>query len=186
VVRAGGRWRDLGVAPDVRRHADDVRQAGERARVVERQRPCELLGRPGEGAPPVLVLPGVDADDVGAELAELAEHEAVHAFADRGEQDHRRDADGDAEQGQEAAQAVGGDGAQWRAGGSRQIGSMSALHQGLHRVEPGGAAGRHDAEQQAGDQRGAQSGDHRPVGRVGREDRERTGASAKAPSWPSR
>jgi hypothetical protein len=51
-----------------------------------------------------------DADDIGAELAELAEHEAMDALADRGEQDHRRDADGDAEQGQEAAQALGGDG----------------------------------------------------------------------------
>jgi len=44
-----------------------------------------------------------DLDDIGAELRELGQHEAMHALADAGEQDHRGDADGDAEQGQEAA-----------------------------------------------------------------------------------
>ncbi|EXI78933.1 MAG: hypothetical protein AW10_02574 [Candidatus Accumulibacter appositus] len=36
----------------------------------------------------------------------------MDALADRRQQDHRRDADGNAEQGQEAAQAVRGDRAQ--------------------------------------------------------------------------
>src|SRR5574343_1652886 len=101
---------DFGVAPDAGRHADDVRQAGQRPGVVERQRPGAAR-QAGRRRAAGLGLAGVDADDVGAELAELAEHKAVDALADRGEQDYRRDADGDAEQGQEAAQALGGDGA---------------------------------------------------------------------------
>jgi hypothetical protein len=69
----------------------------QRARVVERQRAHRgrNAGRRGPGG---LGLARRDADDVGAELGELGEHEAVDALADRGQQDHRGDADGDAEQ----------------------------------------------------------------------------------------
>ena len=42
-----------------------------------------------------------DADEVGAELRELGDHELPHALADRGEQHHGRDADGDAERGEQ-------------------------------------------------------------------------------------
>ena len=54
-----------------------------------------------------LFLPRLDADQVGAELAELGQHELVQAFADGGQQDHRRNTDGDAQAGEEAAQPVG-------------------------------------------------------------------------------
>ena len=53
----------------------------------------------------------MDADDIGAELGELGQHITVDALADRGQQDHRGDADGNPEQGQEAAQALRSDGA---------------------------------------------------------------------------
>ena len=53
----------------------------------------------------------MDADDVSAEWGELGQHVAVDALTDRGQQDHRGDAHRDAEQGQEAAQALRADGA---------------------------------------------------------------------------
>jgi hypothetical protein len=43
-------------------------------------------------------------------LAELLEHESVHAFADGCKKHHRCDANGDAQRGQQRAAAVGGDG----------------------------------------------------------------------------
>ncbi len=101
---------DLGVAPDAGRHGDDVRQVGERPRVVERQRP--RAARKARRMAAGLGLALMHADDVGAELAELGQHEAVDALADRGQQDHRGDTDGDAEERQEAAQPLRGDGAQ--------------------------------------------------------------------------
>ena len=54
-----------------------------------------------------LFLPRLDADQVSAELAELGQHELVQAFADGGQQDHRRNTDGDAQAGEETAQPVG-------------------------------------------------------------------------------
>ena len=54
----------------------------------------------------------MDADHVGAELGELRQHIAMDALADRGQQDHRGNADGNPEQGQETAQALGSDRAQ--------------------------------------------------------------------------
>ena len=63
------------------------------------------VGMPVGAGPEVLTLPGEIADQIGAELGELGEHETVDALADRREQDHRGDADGDAEQRQKAAQA---------------------------------------------------------------------------------
>ena len=68
-------------------------------------------------APRALVLPGRDGDDVGAELGEFGQHKTVDAVADRGEQDHRGDADADAERGQKGAQAVGGERVQGEAEG---------------------------------------------------------------------
>ena len=77
----------------------------------------------------------------------------MNAFANRGEQDDGGNADGDAEQRQETAQALGGDA---HDGEVRSRRAAPVLHQGLHRIEAGGAAGRHDAEQQAGGERRAQ------------------------------
>jgi len=87
-----------------------MRQAFERARVFQRQRPHR--GRdPGRRRARSLDLAGRDAGDVGAELREFRQHEAVDAFADRGQQNHGGDADRDPQQRQEAAQPMGGDGA---------------------------------------------------------------------------
>ena len=69
----------------------------------------------------MLVLPGRDADDVGAELGEFGQHKTVDAFADRGQQDHRRNADRDAERGQEGAQAVRGERVQGEAQGVGEV-----------------------------------------------------------------
>ena len=66
--------------------------------------------------PMVLVLPGATADQVGAELGELREDEAMDPLADGGEQDHGRDPDGDAEHRQQAAGAIGTHGGQAEAG----------------------------------------------------------------------
>ena len=80
---------------------------GQCLRVLEGQRARRRRQprRPSLG----LYAPRRDADDVGAELRELGEHETVHARTDRGEQDHGRDADRDAEQREKAAQPVRGD-----------------------------------------------------------------------------
>ena len=67
------------------------------------------VGSPRRRAAARRRAPGRDADDVGAELRELAEHEAVDALADGGQQDHRGDAHRDAEQREKAAQALRGD-----------------------------------------------------------------------------
>jgi hypothetical protein len=56
----------------------------------------------------------------------------VDAFADRGEQDDCRDADGDAEQRQETAQALGGDGTD---GELRE--SASSMASASSRLAPG-------------------------------------------------
>ena len=53
---------------------------------------------------------GRDDGEVGAERADLPVDEIARAGADRHHGDHRRDADDDAEHGQEAAQGVAGDG----------------------------------------------------------------------------
>jgi hypothetical protein len=47
-----------------------------------------------------------DADDIGAELGEFRDHEAVQALADGGEQDDGGDANGDAERGKRRAQPL--------------------------------------------------------------------------------
>jgi len=54
---------------------------------------------------------GVDSDNIGAELGELRQHEAVNTFADGRKQHNRSNANGNAEQGEEAAHAVGNQGA---------------------------------------------------------------------------
>jgi hypothetical protein len=101
---------DLGVAPDAGGHGDHVGQALQGLGVVQRQRP-RAARQARQRATAGFRLARMDADDVGAELGELGQHVAVDALADRGQQDHRGDADGDAEQGQEAAQALCADGA---------------------------------------------------------------------------
>jgi hypothetical protein len=95
---------DLGIAPDAGRHGNHVGQALQRLGIVQRQRPraARQAGQRAAG----LCLARMHADDVGAELGEFGQHVAMDALADRGQQDHRGDADGDAEQGQEAAQAL--------------------------------------------------------------------------------
>ena len=100
----------FGVAVDVGGDMGDVGQAGERGGVIKGQLTCSRR-QAGRAAARTLA-PGVDLDDVGAELAELLQHEAVQTFANRGQQDDCGNADGDATQGQRAAQAVGGDRAQ--------------------------------------------------------------------------
>ena len=52
-----------------------------------------------------------DADQIGAELGEFGQHEAVQPFADGGQQNHGGDAHGDAQGGEKAAHPVGDDGA---------------------------------------------------------------------------
>ena len=101
---------DLGIAPHHGGHAGDVGQAGQGTRIVECQRAhgAGNAGRAGAGS---LDLAGRDVDQVGAELREFGQHEAMDAFPDRGQQNDRRDPDGDPEQRQEAAQPVCGDGA---------------------------------------------------------------------------
>jgi hypothetical protein len=107
----------------------------------------------------------------------------MDAFADRGQQDHRGDADGDAEQGQEAAQAVRGDRAQARLQGVGGGSSANAQRQGLHRIEPRRAPRRQHAEQDAGAQRRAKSASTaQSGGKAGN-----TGKSWRmdaAPNWP--
>src|SRR5574343_571949 len=49
---------------------------------------------------------------------------------------------------------------------------ISMPHQGVDRVEPGGPPGRLDTEEEAGAERRAEGRDNRPVGRIGRKDRE--------------
>ena len=91
-------------------HARHQRQARDGGRIVE----GELAGgarQPGRTAARA-GAPRADLDDVGAELGEFLQHELVQAFADRGEQDHRGDAHGDAQQGEEAAQPMRDEGAQ--------------------------------------------------------------------------
>jgi hypothetical protein len=100
---------DLGVAEGAGRHGHHVGQARQRLGVVQRQRP-RAAGQADRGAAG-LGASRMDTDDIGAELGELGQHVAMDALADRGQQDHRGDADRDAEQGQEAAQALGDDGA---------------------------------------------------------------------------
>ncbi len=58
--------------------------------------------------PKVLGFARGDGYDVGAELAEFRQHEAVHPLTDGGEKHHRGNAHGDAERGQQRAAAVGG------------------------------------------------------------------------------
>jgi hypothetical protein len=70
-----------------------------------------LLGKPDMRAAAGLGLARMHANHIGAELGEFAQHIAMDALANRGQQDHRCDADGDAEQRQEAPQALGDDGA---------------------------------------------------------------------------
>jgi len=53
----------------------------------------------------------MDADHIGAELGELGQHVAMDALADRRQQDHRGNADRNAEQREETAQALRTDGA---------------------------------------------------------------------------
>ena len=80
-------------------------EARERGGVIKGQFAC---GRRQAGRAATRALaPGVDLDDVGAELAELLQHEAVQTFADRGQQDDRGNTDRDAAQGQRTAQFQG-------------------------------------------------------------------------------
>src|SRR3990172_9625207 len=53
-----------------------------------------------------LGAPRGDGDDVGSELGEFSDHEAVQTLADGGEQDHRSDAHRDTERGESRAQAM--------------------------------------------------------------------------------
>ena len=96
---------DVGVALHHRRHFEHARQVGERLGILERQRAGGVHhgGRHAEGAG----APRRHAEQIGAELGELAEHETADPLADRGQQHHRGDADADAEHGQQAARRVG-------------------------------------------------------------------------------
>ncbi|OQA30218.1 MAG: hypothetical protein BWY57_02966 [Betaproteobacteria bacterium ADurb.Bin341] len=52
----------------------------------------------------------MNANDIGAELAEFSQDKTVNSFANGSQQDHRRNPDGNAEQGEKTAQALRGDG----------------------------------------------------------------------------
>ena len=54
-----------------------------------------------------LRLTRLNADDVGAKLVEFRQYKAMQPFADGGEQNHRRNTDGDAQASQKTAYAVG-------------------------------------------------------------------------------
>jgi hypothetical protein len=99
---------DLGVAEHARGHGHHIGQALHRLGVVQRQRP--RAARQADGGAAGLGAARMDADDIGAELGEFRQHITMDALADRCQQDHRGDADGDAEQGQETAQALRTDG----------------------------------------------------------------------------
>jgi hypothetical protein len=97
---------DVGVALDQRVDEAHVGRMLEREGVVDRQR-----ARGVDGAERTAVRhhsARCDADEVGAELRELVDDELMEALADAGEQDHRGDADGDAERGEGRAHAVRG------------------------------------------------------------------------------
>ena len=100
----------FGVSPYHRGDRGHPRQAEQRGGVLEGELSAGVR-QPRRTAASALATRG-DADHVGAELAEFGQHEAVDALADRRQQDDRGDADGDAEQRQEAAHPVGGDRAQ--------------------------------------------------------------------------
>lgn len=92
---------DFGVAPHRGRDCRYVRQAGNGARVVQRDR-VHRTGNAGRRRSRGLDFSHRDADDVGAELSEFGQHETVDALVGRRQQDHR----GDAEHGQQAAHAL--------------------------------------------------------------------------------
>ena len=102
---------DLGIAPHHGRHAGDVRQPAQRLGVLEGKRANR--GRDsGRRRARGLDLARHDADQVGAELREFGQYKTMNALADRRQQYHGGDADGDAQQRQKTAQPVRGDGAQ--------------------------------------------------------------------------
>ena len=95
---------DFGVALHHRIGQLHIGRAAQGQRIVDGERPHRI--HRAERGPVSLDAPRADADDVGAELGELGDDEAVQAFADGGEQDHRGDADGDAERGEHRAQPL--------------------------------------------------------------------------------
>ena len=124
-----------------RHHRRDARDAGERLRVVDR----ELARGAAEDAGDAerLRLARVDGDDVGAELGELAEHVDARALADRGQQDHRGDADRDAQHREERAQRCA------RSAPSARRSRSATAHlpaSAVDRVEPRRAPGGQHAE----------------------------------------
>ena len=86
------------------------RRSSERASSSDSGR--ALDGRPDGCAAGPASCPDARSTTLVPNWVNSAEHEAVDALADRGQQDHRGDADGDAEQRQETAQPLRGDGAQ--------------------------------------------------------------------------
>ena len=121
------------------------RQPAQRLGVVDGERWVVPPSTPG--MPRVFGLARVDREEVGAELGELAEDVVARALADRGEQDHRGDADGDAEHREHRAQPVARRGRRARGGGARA--STSPPRQRRDRVEPARAPRRQHAEEHA-------------------------------------
>ncbi len=95
---------DLGVALHDRVGQLHVPRAPERERILDAQgaHRVDRAERHAAGGH----APGRDRDQVGAELRELGDDEAVQALADRREQDHGGDADRDAERRERGAQPV--------------------------------------------------------------------------------
>ena len=118
---------DLGVALHQRIGHLHVAHPGEREGVVDRQRAHRVHG--AERGAVRRDAPGRHGHQVGAELGELGDHEAVQSLADGGEQDHRRDADRDAERGERGAQPVRAE------RGEGESGEIGGTHRAPYRFE---------------------------------------------------
>ena len=90
-------------------HGSHAWQAFHRFGIVQRKRPYRADDRRREAKG--LGLARSHRQQVGTELGEFFDDEALHTFTERSEQYHCSDADGDAQAGKNAAQRLGNDGA---------------------------------------------------------------------------
>ena len=94
----------------------------------------------------VSILPGLMAIEAGAELGELGHDVVPGALAEGGQEDHRGDADGHAQGRQGGCAGDGPGGRPMTNPASHTLDLTYLLRQRRHRVEPGGASSRPDAE----------------------------------------